>query len=56
MSVIIFIIFLKKMRYKTEIIKAVKKLTCIEFLTTDKNDNLFFLPIVKPTIPSVEKA
>ena len=44
------------MRYKIEINKAEKKLTCIEFFTTDKKDVLFFLPIVNPTIPSVEKA
>ena len=36
-----------------EIINAVKKLICIELLTTDKKDFIFFLPIVKPTIPSV---
>ena len=42
--------------YKAEIIKAVKKLNWIEFFTINKNDFLFLLPIVKPTIPSVEKA
>ena len=56
MSVIIFIMSLKKRRYKKEIIKDVKKLNCIEFFTTFKNEVLFLLPIVKPTIPYVEKA
>ena len=48
--------FLKKIKYKNEINKAVKKLICIEFFTTDKKDDLFFLPIVNPTIHSVENA
>ena len=47
---------LKKIRYKNEINKAVKKLICIEFFTTDKKDDLFFLPMANPTIPSVENA
>ena len=55
-SVITFIICLKKITYKNEIAMAVKKLICIEFSTTNKNDFLFFLPNVKPTMPSVEKA
>ena len=55
-SVIKLIIFLKKIRYKNEMIKAVKKLICIEYLTTDKKEILYLLPIVKQTIHSVEKA
>ena len=36
-SVIKLIIFLKKMRYKNEMIKAVKKLICIEFFYSFNN-------------------
>ena len=43
-------------RYISADFKAVKKLNWIEFLTTNKKDILFLLPIAKPTIPSVEKA
>ena len=50
------IISLKKIKYNIEIIRDVKKLNCIEFLTANKKDFLFHLPIAKPTIPSVEKA
>lgn len=35
---------------------AVRKLKCIEFFIAFKKEFLFFLPIVKPIIPSVEKA
>ena len=55
-SVIILIICLKKIKNNIEITNEVKKLICIEFLTTNKKKFLFLLPIVKPTIPSVEKA
>ena len=55
-SVIIFMICFEKNINNTEIITAVKKLICKEFLTIDKKDFLFFLPIAKPIIPSVEKA
>ena len=53
---IIKIIFLKKIKNNKEIIIEVKKLTCMEFFTTSKKEYLFFLPIAKPTKPSVEKA
>ena len=38
-SVIILIICLKKIKQNIEIIKAVKKLNCIEFLTANKKPN-----------------
>ena len=47
---------LKKNKYNNEIIIEVKKLNCSELLTASKKDFLFFLPMAKPTIPSVEKA
>ena len=56
MSVRIFTISLKKIKKIIEIKIAVKKLSCIEFFTTSKKDFWFRLPIVQPTIPSVEKA
>ena len=56
MSVIKLIISLKNIKYVNDINNEVKKLNCIEFLTVRSKVLLFFLPIAKPTTPSVEKA